>query len=201
MIPSPVRKTDERGGQEPDVDYELANRLSYFLWSSMPDAELLDHAATGDLHKPDVLIAQTGRMLRDQEVRGLATEFAGNWLDIRRFEEHNAVDRERFPSFTNELRQSMFEEPIRYFIDLAQRNRSVLDLLHGKDTFVNRPLANHYGMPMAASIADEWVHIEDARRYGRGGMLPMAVFLTQERAGPAHQSREAWLLGGPPSAG
>ena len=86
-------------------------------------------------------------MLRDAAVRGLATEFAGNWLDFRRFEEHNGVDRERFPSFTNELRQAMFEEPIRYFVDVAQRNRSVLDLLYGDDTFVNPVLARHYGMP------------------------------------------------------
>ncbi len=98
---------------------------------------LLKHAAAGDLHKPDVLTSQARRLLRDPRVRGLATEFAGNWLDCRRFEEHNAVDRERFPSFTNELRQAMFEEPIRYFVDVAQRDRSVLDLIYGNDTFVN----------------------------------------------------------------
>src|SRR5262249_57232109 len=97
-----------------------------------------------DLHRPDVLTAQARRMLRDPRVRGLATEFAGNWLDVRRFEEHNSVDRGRFPGFTPELRQAMFEEPIRYFVDVAQKNRSVLDLLYGKDTFVNRPLARHY---------------------------------------------------------
>ena len=148
----------------------------------MPDAELLAHAAAGDLHQPDVLTAQARRMLRDPRVRGLATEFAGNWLDFRRFEEHNSVDRERFPSFTNELRQAMFEEPIRYFIDMAKRNRSVLDLLYGDDTFVNRVLARHYGMPEPPG-ADEWVHVDDARRYGRGGLLPMAVFLTKNAPG------------------
>src|SRR5262249_4635043 len=102
-------------------------------------------------------------------------------LDFRRFEEHNGVDRERFPTFTNELRQAMFEEPVRYFIDVAQRNRSVLDLLYGTDTFVNRPLARHYGMP-EPKTPDEWVHI-DAQRYGRGGLLPMAVFLTKNAPG------------------
>jgi hypothetical protein len=166
----------------PLSDYALASRLSYFLWSSMPDAELLAHAKAGDLHEPAVLTAQARRMLRDARVRGLATEFAGNWLDFRRFEEHNSVDRERFPSFTNELRQAMFEEPIRYFTDVAQRNRSVLDLLYGTDTFVNRPLARHYGMPEPQG-ADEWVHIDDAGRYGRGGLLPMAVFLTKNAPG------------------
>jgi hypothetical protein len=164
-------------------DYALASRLSYFLWSSMPDAELLAHAAAGDLHDPKVLTTQARRMLREPHVRGLATEFAGNFFDVRRFEEHNAVDRGRFPSFTNELRQAMFEEPIHYFIDVAVRKRSVLDLLYGDDTFVNRLLAKHYGMPELPKSSDEWVHVENAKQYGRGGMLPMAVFLTKNAPG------------------
>jgi hypothetical protein len=162
-------------------DYELASRLSYFLWSSMPDEELLARAAAGDLHRPEVLKAQARRMLRDPKVRGLATEFAGNLLDFRRFEEHNAVDRERFPQFTSELRSAMFEEPVRYFVDVAQKNRPVLDLLHGTDTFVNRPLAKHYGMPEPPP--GEWVHVERADRFGRGGILPMAVFQTKNAPG------------------
>ena len=167
---------------QPLSDYELASKLSYFLWSSMPDAELLAHAKAGDLHTTGVLTAQTRRMLHDPKVRGLATEFVGNWLDFRRFEEHNSVDRVRFPAFTNELRQAMFEEPIHYFIDMAQRNRSVLDLMYGNDTFVNRPLARHYGMPEPPARG-EWVHIADARRYERGGLLPMAIFLTKNAPG------------------
>jgi hypothetical protein len=165
----------------PLPDYALASRLSYFLWSSMPDAELLEHAAANDLHRPEVLRAQARRLLRDPRVRGLATEFGGNWLDFRRFEEHNSVDRQRFPGFTNELRQAMFEEPVRYLVDVAQRDRSVLDLLYGNDTFVNRPLARHYGMPEPKG--GDWVHVEDARRYGRGGLPPMAVFLTKNAPG------------------
>ncbi|HVS34824.1 MAG TPA: DUF1592 domain-containing protein [Gemmataceae bacterium] len=165
----------------PLSDYALASRLSYFLWSSMPDAELLSHAAGGDLHQPQVLAAQARRMLHDPRVRALATEFGGNWLDFRRFEEHNAVDRSRFPSFTNDLRSAMFEEPIRYFMDVAERNRSILDFVQGDDTFVNRVLARHYVMPEPQG--NEWVHMEDAGRYGRGGLLPMAVFLTKNAPG------------------
>ena len=188
-------------------DYELASRLSYFLWSSMPDAELLAHAAAGDLNQRDVLVSQTRRMLRDDRIRGLATEFAGNWLEFRRFEEHNSVDRERFASFTNELRQAMFEEPLRFFIDVASRNGSVLDFLNADHTFVNSILAKHYGIdvgwveardpPRVASVADggsrasthptktsdDWVRIDDAHRYGRGGLLPMSVFLTKNSPG------------------
>src|SRR5207302_3619676 len=114
-----------------------------------------------------VLKAQARRMLSDSRMRGLATEFGGNWLDFRRFEEHNSVDRQRFPSFTNELRQAMFEEPIRYLVDMAKRNRSILDLLHGNDTFVNAPLARHYGVP---GRSGDWVHVADARPQGRGGL-------------------------------
>src|SRR5260370_10906516 len=126
----------------------------------MPDAELLAHAKAGDLHRPEVLTAQARRMLHDPCVRGLATEFAGNWLDFRRFEEHNSVDRQRFPAFTNELRQAMFEDSVRYFLGIAKRNRSVLDFLHVNDTIVKRPLARHYGMPQPKGAA-EWGHVHD----------------------------------------
>lgn len=170
---------------QPLTDYELASRLSYFLWASMPDRELLQHAAAGDLHEPEVLVAQARRMMQDERVRGLATEFGGNWLDIRRFEEHNAVDRDRFPQFTNELRTAMFEEPMRFFTDLVQRNGSVLDFVDGDYTFVNRVLAAHYGMPVPAAAAgqDGWARVDEAHRYERGGLLPMAAFLTQNAPG------------------
>jgi hypothetical protein len=175
-------------------DYELASRLSYFLWSSMPDEELLAHAAGGDLHRSEVLVAQTRRMLRDDRIRGLATEFAGNWLEFRRFEEHNSVDRERFASFTNELRQAMYEEPLQFFIDVANRNGSVLDFLNADHTFVNPILAKHYGMdvgqafqpdrrPGKTDLQDNWVRVDEAHRYGRGGLLPMSVFLTKNSPG------------------
>jgi hypothetical protein len=186
------------GDVRPLSDYELASRLSYFLWSSMPDEELIAHAAAGDLHKPDVLAAQARRLMQHGRARRFATEFAGNWLDIRRFEEHNAVDRERFPTFTNELREAMFEEPIRFVLDIVQRNGSVLDVLYGNYTFVNPVLARHYGMPAPASPPaarhvpgtdpgtdgdGTWVRVDDAQKYARGGLLPMAVFLTKNAPG------------------
>ncbi len=164
-------------------DYALASRLSYFLWASLPDAELLGHARAGDLHQPEVLARQARRMLADEKVRGLATEFAGNWLDFRRFEEHNSVSRERFPAFNDELRRSMFEEPIRFFLDVARNDGSVLDFINGRHTFVNPALARHYGMPEPTNGPDGWVRIDDARRFGRGGLLPMAVFLTKNSPG------------------
>jgi mono/diheme cytochrome c family protein len=170
------------GETTPLSGHALASRLSYFLWASMPDRELLDLAAKGELHKPDVLLAQTKRMLRDPKARGLATEFAANWLDVRRFEEHNAVDRGRFPAFDNTLRQAMFEEPVRFFAELVSRDGSVLDLLYADHTFVNKPLARHYGIPFTGA-GDEWVRVNSAGKHGRGGLLPMAVFLTKNAPG------------------
>jgi hypothetical protein len=163
--------------------FDLASRLSYFLWSSLPDDELLARAQAGDLTQPAVLVAQAQRMVRDARIRGLAEEFAGNWLDVRRFEEHNAVDRERFPSFTGELRDAMYEEPLRFFIDVARENRSITDFLYGNHTFVNPILAKHYGMPAPDSGSPDWIRVNEAQRFGRGGLLTMAVFLTKNAPG------------------
>jgi hypothetical protein len=170
-------------GAQPLSAYALASRLSYFVWASMPDAELLSHAATGDLTRPNVLTAQVHRMLKDERAAGMATEFAGNWLDFRRFETINSVDRERFPSFSNELREAMFQEPVKFIEDMIRGDRPVLDLVYGNYTFVNPVLAKHYGMPEPESGADDWVRVDDAARYGRGGVLPMAVFLTENAPG------------------
>ncbi len=115
----------------PLSDFALASRLSYFLWSTMPDEELTAHATAGDLRKEAVLVAEVRRMLKDERASRLATEFGGNWLDFRRFDEHNAVDRERFPVFSNELREAMFQEPIRFISDVIRNDRSVLDMLYG----------------------------------------------------------------------
>ncbi|HEX4270098.1 MAG TPA: DUF1592 domain-containing protein [Rhizomicrobium sp.] len=176
-------KTGKAFESEPLSDYSLANRLSYFLWASMPDAELLKHAAAGDLHKPKVLLAETDRMLKDPKIHGLATEFTGNWLVFRQFETNNSVDRMRFPTFDDHLREAMFQEPIHLMQDNIQNDRSVLDLLYGNYTFVNPPLARHYGMPVVDGDNDTWVKVDDANKYGRGGILPMAVFMTEYSPG------------------
>ncbi len=153
----------------------------------------MKHAAAGDLRKPDVLAAQARRMMRHGHARHMATEFAGNWLDIRRFEEHNAVDRERFPGFTSELREAMFEEPIRFVLDVIQRDGSVLDFLYGNYTFVNPVLARHYGM--SEPPEGTWARIDGAQKYARGGLLPMSVFLTKNapglRTSPVKRARPA----------
>jgi mono/diheme cytochrome c family protein len=180
---APATGVSAKAAPKPLTTYELASRLSYFLWASMPDEELMRHAASGDLQKQDVLLAQARRMLKDDRINGMVTEFAGNWLDFRRFETINSVDRDRFPSFNNDLREAMFEEPIRYIADAMRNNRSALDLVYGNYTFVNPPLAKFYGMPEVKGTNDTWVKVDDASTYHRGGLLPMAVFLTQSSPG------------------
>ncbi|WP_162006810.1 DUF1592 domain-containing protein [Roseimaritima sediminicola] len=167
----------------PLTSLELANRLSYFLWSSSPDQTLLALAADDRLREPDVLDQQVQRMLRDPRVRALAVEFGGNWLDFRRFEQHNSVDRERFPEFDAQLRQAMFEEPVRFLLDVFQHDRSVKDFLYADHTFVNAVLARHYGIPDDQLDAGQWQRVENAAQYGRGGLLPMSVFLTKNAPG------------------
>jgi hypothetical protein len=164
-------------------DHALASRLSYFLWSTMPDAELLAQASAGRLRTGPVLRAQIRRMLHDDRVWRFATEFGGNWLDFRRFEDSHTVDRERFPAFTDELSAAMFEEPIRFLDHVIRDDRPLLDLLYGDYTFVNPALARHYRMPVVNGAPDRWVRVDHAVDYQRGGVLPMAVFLTQNAPG------------------
>jgi len=180
---TPRKSTGTTESTRPLSGYALANKVSYFLWSSMPDDELLARATSGDLGKPAVLLAQVRRMLKDDRARGLATEFGGNWLAFRQFETLNSVDRERFPSFNDQLREAMFEEPVRFIADAIHNDRSVLDMLYGKYTFVNNTLAQHYGMPAVPGDPDRWVRVDNADAYGRGGLLPMAVFLTLNAPG------------------
>jgi len=163
-------------------DTELASRLSYFLWSSMPDEQLLQTTVTGQLHEPVVLRLQIQRMLQDQRSRALAVEFAGNWLGFRRFEEHNSVDRKRFPQFTDELRSAMFEEPVKFLEDLIRTDRAVLDCLYADHAFVNAALAKHYGIEFPSG-GNEWVRVDRVGTSGRGGLIPMSVFLTQNSPG------------------
>jgi hypothetical protein len=178
-----IDRVDANDRIRPLDDFALASRLSYFLWASMPDDELLAVAAKGDLKRPEVLVRQARRMLKDPRVRGFVTEFGGNFLDFRRFEEHNAVDRDRFAAFDNDLRQAMFEEPLRFMLDLVRENRPVTDLLFATHTFVNPILAKHYGIPGVAGASDAWVRVDAADTYGRGGLLPMSVFLTKNAPG------------------
>ncbi|MFZ4763878.1 MAG: DUF1592 domain-containing protein [Roseimicrobium sp.] len=187
----------------PVSDWELATRLSYFLWSSAPDDELRALAAGGKLHEPDALAAQTQRMLKSDNVRRLATEFGCQWLHVRDVETLDEKSERHFPTFLD-LRGDMQEEVTRFFIDLIQNNRSIISLLDADHTFVNAGLAAHYGMKAekwgpknqaAPSPASDWQRVGHLRAQGRGGILGFAATLAKQ-AGASRNSailRGTWL--------
>ena len=172
----------------PVTDRELATRLSFFLWSTYPDERLQTLADEGRLHEPEVLLAETRRMLKDERVRRMATEFTCQWIQIYDFAAHDEKSEITFPTF-NALRESMYEEAIRYFTDLYQRDGSVLELIDSDHTFINRPLAEHYAIE---SAADDWHRVDGVRTKGRGGILGMAATLSKQ----AGASRTSPILRG-----
>jgi hypothetical protein len=161
----------------PVTDQELANRLSYFLWSSAPDATLTEIAAAGKLREPGAIAAQMQRMRKDARVRRLATEFGCQWLHIRNFDTVAEKSETHFPTFPK-LRGAMYEESVLFFTDLFQRDRSVLDILDADYTFVNDDLAKHYGIP--GIKGPEWRRIDGVRKFGRGGILGHATTLATQ---------------------
>ncbi len=161
----------------PVSDWELANRLSYFLWSSAPDAGLRTAAADGRLHEPAVLMAQTRRMLRDPRVRRLATEFGCEWLHIHDFESLDEKSERHFPSFTG-LRGPMYEEAILFLTDAFQNDAPVLSLFDTDHAFLNESLARHYGIPGVTGA--EWRRVEGVKQFGRGGILGLGATLAKQ---------------------
>jgi hypothetical protein len=167
------------GGSEPAPlnDWELAGRLSYFLWSSTPDDELRGLAASGRLHEPGVLAAQARRMLRDEKVRRLGTEFACQWLHVYDFETLDEKSERHFPTF-NDLKAAMYEETILFSTDIFRRDLPALTFLDADFTYLNAALAAHYGIPGVAG--DGWRRVEGVKAYGRGGILALASTLAMQ---------------------
>ncbi|MGD9647419.1 MAG: DUF1592 domain-containing protein [Pirellulales bacterium] len=161
----------------PVSDWELASRLSYFLWSSQPDDELRAAAANATLHQPEVLAAHARRMLVDARVRRLATEFACQWLHIYEFDALDEKSGRHFPEFA-ELRGDMYEESIQFFTDLFQHDASVLSLFDADHTFVNERLAKFYDIPNV--LGTDWRRVDGVRQHGRGGILGLATTLAKQ---------------------
>jgi len=173
-------------------DYELASRLSYFLWSSMPDDTLMSLAAKGTLHKPEVLAAQAKRMMKDPKARALADNFAGQWLQLRNLA-NVSPDTGRFPDFNDKLRTSMKTETEMFFEAVVKEDRSVLDFLDGKYTYVNGPLAKLYGIDGVTGDDFKRVTLTGDQR---GGILTQASILTvtsnPTRTSPVKRGK--WVL-------
>jgi cytochrome c553 len=156
------------------TDFELASRLSYFLWSTLPDDELTALAAKGALHDPATLAAQAKRMLRDARASALVTNFAAQWLELRRLD-LAAPDPERFPEFDEALRAAMRQETEMFVEALVREERPLREFLAADFTFVNERLAKHYGIDGVKGDAFRRVALEGGRR---GGLLTQASILT-----------------------
>ena len=170
-------------------DLELASRLSFFLWSSTPDSELLDVAVQGKLHDPAVLETQTLRMLKDPRSETLATNFGGQWLYLRELK--NARPEAR--GFNDNLRQAFRRETELLLESILREDRSVVDLLNADYTYVNDVLARHYGIPGIKGIRFKRVTIQDENRRGLLGQSSfLLVTSVANRTSPV--SRGKWVL-------
>ena len=171
--------------------YEVASRLSYFLWSSMPDEILFEVARRGKLTQPEVIAAQTRRMLADPKSIALANNFAGQWLQLRDVS-RLMPDPERFPDFDGELRSAMRRETELFFESMVRENRSVLEFLNADFTFVNERLARHYGIPGVSGPEFQLVALKADRR----GILTHAgiLMLTSNPTRTSPVKRGKWIL-------
>ena len=181
-------------------DLELASRLSFFLWSSLPDDELLDVAVRGELHRPAILAQQTQRMLADTRSQSLVSSFAGQWLHLRNLDSFTP-DGRLFPDFDDNLRQAFRRETELLFSDVLREDRSVLNLLKTDRTWLNERLAKHYEIPHVYGPHFRPVTLKSGERGGllrQGSILTVTSYAT--RTSPVLRGK--WilenLLGTPP---
>jgi Protein of unknown function (DUF1592)/Protein of unknown function (DUF1588)/Protein of unknown function (DUF1595)/Protein of unknown function (DUF1585)/Protein of unknown function (DUF1587)/Planctomycete cytochrome C len=175
-------------------DLELASRLSFFLWSSIPDEELLDLASRSRLNQPDVLAKQVRRMLADPRAKSLVDDFAFQWLNVAKLDEITP-DNRLFPQASGLLDpRGMLREELRLFIDdVLRNNHNVMDLLTANYTFLNERLAEHYGIETVKGSHFRRVTLEDESRYGllgKGAILMLTAY--PNRTSPV--LRGAWIL-------
>jgi hypothetical protein len=181
------------GGEYRLDDYQLASRLSYFLWQSMPDDELFILAAKKRLREPSVLTAQVERMLVDAKSRAFIAEFVGQWLGTDALGQSLRPDEAKFPQFTPQLCEAMKQEPVSVFAALLKDNGSLLSLLDARETWLNESLARHYGVSNVRGDQMQLVKLDDPNR---GGLLGMASVLTvtssSSRTSPVVRGK--WVL-------
>jgi CubicO group peptidase (beta-lactamase class C family) len=182
-------------------DFELATRLSYFLWSTLPDKELFDAAYRGDLQDSVALTRQVQRMLRDPKAKNFAESFVTQWFGVNNFRDINPLDPERFPEMTPSLREAMYMEMVEYFYHILTESKNLLELLDSDYTFVNEELARHYGLADVHGSEMRKVQFKDGVR---GGVLTMGSVLATTsmplRTSPVLRGK--WvleeILGAPP---
>jgi hypothetical protein len=173
-------------------NHELASRLSYFLWSSMPDEELMKVADQGVLRDAAVLASQVRRMLRDPKASALVENFGGQWLQFRALESHKP-DRDAFPGFQGYLRMSMREETERFFEHIMREDRSIIEFIDADYTFLNQRLAEFYGVPGVKGQEFREVDVSGTQRGGvltQGSVLTVSSYAT--RTSPVLRGK--WVL-------
>ncbi|MDX1563659.1 MAG: DUF1592 domain-containing protein, partial [Gammaproteobacteria bacterium] len=154
------------GSTHPISDFELASRLSFFLWSSIPDDGLLQLAEAGELRDPDVLEAQVRRMIADRRSDALVQNFTGQWLQLRNLEQRVKPDLLMFPDFDDNLRQAFRRETEMLFANVLRQGRPVHELVYADYTFVNERLARHYEIDGVYGTRFRRVDVTDPNRYG-----------------------------------
>jgi hypothetical protein len=163
-------------------DFDLASRLSFFLWSSIPDEKLLDLAAAGRLREPGILAAQAQRMIEDERSDALVENFTGQWLQLRNLEAKVVPDLLMFPDFDDNIRKGFRKETEQFFGYILRQNRSTLELLSADYTFLDERLAKHYGIPGVYGPRFRRVKISDPNRrglLGQGSILSMTSVATR----------------------
>ncbi len=171
---------------------ELATRLSFLLWDSIPDDEL--RAKSERLHESAVMEGQLRRMLKDDRIRGMAREFGARWLGVREFVTNHGRNLKQFPEFTPALAHALAEEPVRLFEDSLANDRPVAELIDADEVFVNEILAKHYGIP--GVTGPQWRRVEKVSAYGRGGLLGLGAVLakTAAAARTSPVKRGVWVV-------
>ncbi len=178
------------GVAHPVTDIELASRLSFFLWSSIPDDKLLDLAAAGKLREPGALTAQVQRMLGDERSDALVENFTGQWLQLRNLEAKVSPDLILFPEFDDNTRKAFRKETELFFGYILRDDRSTLDLLNADYTFVDERLARHYGIPGVYGPQFRRMKLTDPNRrglLGQGSILSMTSVAT--RTSPVYRGK------------
>ena len=183
-------------GLAPLSNWEMANRLSYFLWSSIPDDELRRAANAGELTDTEGIKRQVKRMLADAKARRLATEFFGQWLGFYHFDQYKGVDTSRFTEFTDDVKDAMYDEAVSFFEHVIRKDRPVSEMLFADYTFLNQDLAKFYGVKKEIKSKDRSELVEGATAFNRGGLLRLGAILTTTSA-PLRTSpvkRGDWIL-------
>jgi hypothetical protein len=180
VAPAFLYRAEPRAGGRDIValtDWQLASRLSAFVWSSLPDEELREAASEGRLSDTAELQRQTRRMQLDKKARRLATEFFCQWLGFYRFDTYQGIDGKRFPEFTDRLKASMYEEAVSFFEHVVRENRPVDEILFADHSYLNRQLAEHYGVAAGPLSGDGFSRVEGLGRQHRGGLLGLGAVM------------------------